>query len=98
MIARVFRVTVHDGKQAEFSEFFKNTALPLVQSQPGIVSVTAGLPRPETPNEFCMVMVWHDVEALKAFAGEDWRKPHIHPDEAETVRDRSLHHYELVES
>jgi heme-degrading monooxygenase HmoA len=97
MIVRVFRVTVHDGKQAEFSEFFKTTALPLVQSQPGIVSVTAGLPRPETPNEFCMVMVWRNVEALKAFAGEDWRKPHIHPDEAETVRDRSLHHYELVE-
>ena len=97
MIVRVFRVTVHDGKQAEFSEFFKNTALPLVQSQPGIVSVTAGLPRPETPNEFCMVMVWRNVEALKAFAGEDWRKPHIHPDEAETMRDRSLHHYELVE-
>lgn len=44
-----------------------------------------------------MVMVWRNVEALKAFAGEDWRKPHIHPDEAETVRDRSLHHYELVE-
>ena len=77
---------------------FQNTALPLVQSQPGIISVTAGLPRPETPNEFCMVMVWHDVEALKVFAGEDWRKPHIHPDEADTVRDRSLHHYELVES
>ena len=98
MIVRVFRVTVHDGKQSEFSEFLKNTALPLVKSQPGIISVTAGLPRPETPNEFCMVMVWHDVEALKAFAGEDWRKPHIHPDEADTVRDRSLHHYELVES
>jgi hypothetical protein len=32
MIVRVFRVTVHDGKQAEFSEFFKTTALPLVQS------------------------------------------------------------------
>lgn len=98
MIVRVFRVTVHEGKEAEFGDFFKNTALPLVQSQPGIVSVTAGLPRPETPNEFCMVMVWRDVEALKAFAGEDWRKPHIHPDEADTVRDRSLHHYELVES
>ena len=97
MIVRVFRVTVHDGKEAAFADFFRNTALPLVQRQPGLVSVTAGAPRPETPAEFCMVMVWRDVASLKAFAGEDWREAHIHPDEAELVRARSVHHYELVE-
>lgn len=96
MIVRIFRVTVHDGKRAEFEDFFRTTAIPLVKSQPGIVSVTAGVPRAESPNEFCMVMVWKDVDALKAFAGEDWREPHIHPDEAALVRDRSLHHYELA--
>lgn len=96
MIVRIFRVTVHDGKRAEFEDFFRNTAIPLVKSQPGIVSVTAGVPRPESPNEFCMVMVWEDVDSLKAFAGENWREPHIHPDEAALVRDRSLHHYELA--
>jgi len=98
MIVRVFRVVVHDGKQAEFGEFFHNTALPLVQGQPGIVSVTAGAPRPETPTEFCMVMVWRDVDALRAFAGDDWREAHIHPDEADLVRERSVHHYDLVEA
>jgi heme-degrading monooxygenase HmoA len=97
MIVRVFRVVVHDGKQTEFSDFFHNIALPLVQSQPGLVSVTAGAPRPETPTEFCMVMTWRDVDSLKAFAGEDWREAHIHPDEAELVRERSVHHYDLVE-
>lgn len=96
MIVRVFRVVVQDGKEARFRTFFVETALPLVKSQPGLISVTAGLPRPETPNEFCMVMVWRDVDALKAFAGEDWREPHIHPDEAAMVRERSLHHYELA--
>ena len=96
MIIRIFRVIVQDGKRAEFEDFFRNTAMPLMQSQPGIVSVTAGVPREETPNEFCMVMVWRDLEAMKAFVGDDWREPHIHPDEAELVRERFLHHYELA--
>ncbi|MCW3782178.1 antibiotic biosynthesis monooxygenase family protein [Defluviimonas salinarum] len=97
MIIRIFRATIHEGKEAEFREFFLHTALPLVKSQPGLVSATPGLPRPECPREFCMVMVWKDVESLKAFAGEDWQHPHIHPDEAELVADRALHHYDLAQ-
>ena len=96
MIVRVFQVTVHDGRRDRFEDFFLNTALPLMREQPGLVSLTAGLPRAETPNEFCMVMVWRDLEAMKAFVGEDWRDPHIHPDEAELVRERTIHHYELA--
>ena len=97
MIVRVFQVTAQEGKEREFEEFFREEALPLVARQPGLVSVTAGVPRAETPRDFCMVMVWRDVESLKAFAGEDWQKPHIHPDEAALVESRTLSHYELVE-
>ncbi len=31
MILRIFRAFTHPGKQAEFREFFVNTALPLVE-------------------------------------------------------------------
>jgi len=96
MIIRVFRVVVQDGKRKQFETFFRDTAIPLVKGQPGIVSVTAGVPRPETPDEFCMVMVWESLEAMKDFIGEDWRSAHVHPDEAELVRERSIHHYELA--
>ena len=96
MIIRVFRVVVQEGKRDAFETFFRETALPLVNAQPGIVSVTAGLPRPECPNDFCMVMVWNDLDAMKAFVGEDWQSAHILPEEAELVRERSIHHYELA--
>ena len=96
MIIRIFRVVVQPGKRAEFEDFFRNTAIPLMQRQPGLLSVTPGLPRPETPDEFCMVMVWQDLDALKAFVGEDWRDPHIHEDEAVLVKDRFIHHYEAA--
>lgn len=98
MIVRVFQVTVHDGKEKEFEKFFRETAVPLMEDQPGLVSVTAGVPHRETPNEFCMVMVWKDLDALKAFTGAGWRDAHIHPDEAHLVRARSVHHYELAEA
>jgi len=96
MIVRVFRAVVHAERRAEFETFFRTKAIPLMQAQEGLVSLTAGLPRPETPNEFCMVMVWRDVAALAAFAGEDWRQPHVDPSEEGVVKERHLHHYELT--
>lgn len=98
MIVRIFQVTVHEGKRDEFEDFFRNTALPLMKRQPGLVSLTAATPREETPDNFCMVMVWKDLEAMKAFVGEDWQSAHIHPDEAALVKARTISHYELAET
>lgn len=98
MIVRVFRVTVHAGKEDEFRRFFLDTAIPLMKRQPGLISLTPGLPRPETPDQFCMVMVWQDLDAMKAFVGQEWRNPHVHPDEAALVKERTIDHYELADA
>ena len=98
MIMRVFQVSTHPGKEAEFAEFFHGTAIPLMRSTEGIVNVLPGAPRAESPRQFCFVMIWRDLDALKAFAGEDYESPHIHPDEAALVAHRSIRHYELVEA
>ena len=93
MIIRVFRAVVHDGKQDDFRSFFLGTALPLIRSQDGIVSASVGLPHQSSPNEFCMVMVWRDIEAIKGFAGESWDQAVVHPDEAHLLRETSVSHY-----
>jgi quinol monooxygenase YgiN len=98
MIIRIFQVLVRPGKEAEFADFFLNTAIPLMQGTPGIVSVLPGAPRADNPREFSFVMVWKDIESLKAFVGEDYQSPHIDPAEAELVEARSIHHYDLVTS
>jgi quinol monooxygenase YgiN len=98
MIVRVFQVTTHPGKEAEFGRFFHETAIPLMKRTPGLVSVIPGAPRESSPTEFCMIMIWQDLDALKAFAGEDYESAHIHPDEAELVKARTIKHYELVET
>lgn len=97
MIMRIFQVTTHPGKEQAFSTFFHEVAIPLMQNTDGIVSILPGAARPETPNEFSFVMVWRDLDALKAFVGEDYTSPHIAPDEAELVASRHIGHYDLVE-
>jgi hypothetical protein len=41
-------------------------------------------------------MIWRDLEALKAFVGDDYANPHIDPAEAEIVESRLIRHYDLV--
>ncbi|WP_425050772.1 putative quinol monooxygenase [Psychromarinibacter sp. S121] len=98
MIMRKFQVRTRPGKEAEFATFFHDTAIPLMKATDGIVEVLPGAPRPETPREFSFVMVWRDLDALKAFVGEDYASPHIDPAEAELVEKRTIRHYELAEA
>ncbi|MDF0595082.1 antibiotic biosynthesis monooxygenase family protein [Psychromarinibacter halotolerans] len=97
MIMRIFQVRTRPGKEAEFATFFHETAIPLMKGTDGIVEVLPGAPHPDTPREFCFVMVWRDLDALKAFVGKDYASPHIDPAEAELVEERTIRHYELVE-
>ncbi|MCA0869621.1 antibiotic biosynthesis monooxygenase [Seohaeicola saemankumensis] len=96
MIVRIFRVVIYEEKIESFKSFMLETAMPLMRQQEGLVSIQPCLPRPETPTEFCLIMVWKSLDALVAFAGRDWQQPHIHPDEEGIVRERHLHHYELA--
>ena len=98
MIIRIFQVVTRPGKEDAFGKFFHETAIPLMKSTKGIVSVLPGAPRPDSPREFSFVMVWEDLASLKAFVGEDYQSPHIDPEEAELVESRSIKHYDLVES
>ena len=98
MIMRIFQVVTRPGKEAAFARFFHETAIPLMKSTEGIVSVLPGAARADSPREFCFVMVWKDLESLKAFVGEDYQSPHIDAAEAELVESRTIKHYDLVEA
>ena len=98
MIMHVFQVTTHPGKEAEFARFFHDTAIPLMRRTPGLAVLYPGAPRENSLGEFCMVMVWENLQALKAFMGDDFESAHIHADEAELVATRTFRHYHLVEA
>ena len=96
MIMRIFQVTIRPGKEAEFSRFFHETAIPLMKGTDGVVDVYPRAARPESPREFAFVMVWRDLDALKGFVGEDYTTPHIDPAEDALVEARLIRHYDLV--
>ena len=44
MIIRVFRPTIHPGKESEFESFLRETAIPLMSQQSGLVAQHVGKP------------------------------------------------------
>ena len=94
MIIRVLRITVREGRVEDFKRHISETALPRVRSQPGLVTINVGLPRPDAPNTFSIVMTWDSIASLKAFAGEDWEQPRIMDGEEDIVVRREIEHYD----
>ena len=96
MVIRVFRPTIHPGKEAEFESFLRNTAVPLVSRQSGIVAQHVGKPRDPSSTEYLYVTVWQDVESIRAFAGGRWQEAVIAPGEEHLLRDTWIGHYEAL--
>lgn len=96
MIIRVFRPTIHPGKESEFESFLRDTAIPLMSQQSGLVAQHVGKPLESSSNEFLYVTVWEDVESIQAFAGERWQEAVITPDDEHLLKDTWIRHYEVV--
>ena len=94
MIIRVFRPTIHPGKERDFESFLRETAVPLVSQQSGLVAQHVGTPRDPSSTEYLYVTVWEDVESIRAFAGEHWQEAVIAPDEEHLLKDTWIEHYE----
>ncbi|MGH8835512.1 MAG: antibiotic biosynthesis monooxygenase family protein [Actinomycetes bacterium] len=96
MIIRVFRPTIHSGKEREFEAFLHDTAVPLVSRQPGLVAQHVGKPRDSSSTEYVYVTVWEDVESIRAFAGARWQEAVITTDERHLLEDTWIGHYEVL--
>ena len=96
MIIRVFRPTIRPGKEREFEAFLRDTAVPLVSKQAGLVAQHVGRPRDPSSTEYLYVTVWEDIESIRAFAGERWQEAVITPDEEHLLEDTWIGHYEVL--
>jgi heme-degrading monooxygenase HmoA len=96
VIIRVFRPTIHPGKESEFESFLREAAVPLVSQQSGLIAQHVGRPRDSSSTEYLYVTVWEDVESIRAFAGERWQDAVIAPDEEHLLKDTWIRHYEVM--
>jgi transposase/heme-degrading monooxygenase HmoA len=93
VILRIFRARVKPGMHAHFARLCRETSMPLVMAQPGIIYFHIGKPMPQRPDEFVLVSAWEDLESIQRFAGERWEEPIIMPGEAPLVEEVSVQHY-----
>jgi heme-degrading monooxygenase HmoA len=96
MIIRVFRPTIHPGQEREFESFLRETAVPLVSRQSGLVAQHLGKSRDPSSTEYLYVTVWEDVDSIRAFAGERWEEAVIAPEEEHLLQDTWIAHYEIL--
>lgn len=94
VIVRVFRGRVRPGMGSAFERFVHQRAIPQLRSQPGMLSVHLGRPTPASPEEYMVITVWRDVDALRGFAGESWDRVVMGRDEARLLTDAWVHHYD----
>jgi len=95
VIIRVFRARIRPGHNAEFEALLREVSIPLVARQDGLLACYVGRPIGANGDEFTMVSVWRDLEALQAFTGDAWERPVI-PDEREAavILESFAHHSE----
>jgi heme-degrading monooxygenase HmoA len=98
MIIRVFRPTIHPGKESEFESFLAEVAIPLVSRQSGLVAQQVGKPRDPSSTEYLYVTVWEDVDSIRGFAGERWQEAVIAPDEEHLLKETWIGHYDVIET
>jgi heme-degrading monooxygenase HmoA len=96
VIIRVFTPTIHPGKENEFEAFLRDTAVPLVARQAGLVAQHVGRPHGPPATEYVYVTVWEDVESIQAFAGEDWQEAVITAEEEHLLKQTRIVHYEVL--
>lgn len=96
MIIRVFKPTIHAGKEADFEAFLRDTAVPLVSRQTGLVTQHVGRSRDPHSTEYLYVTVWEDIDSIRAFAGERWQEAVITPDEEHLLTETWIGHYEVL--
>jgi heme-degrading monooxygenase HmoA len=96
VIIRVFRARVHPGHEDEFERFVLATGLPMVEGAAGCTHVSAGKTRWSEQLEFVVVTHWSSVDALQAFAGQDWQHAVVEPEEEHVLAQVFCDHYERI--
>lgn len=94
MIMRVLRARVKPGKLRDYQRLCEEKSFPHLRATPGLVALHMGAPLVSHPDGFVVVTVWRDLDALVAFAGEQWREVVVLPGEAELVEEMIVEHYD----
>ena len=95
MIIRIFRAKIMSDLLTEWQDKVEKLSIPWLKSLHGLLEYYPGKPLVSDAREFCMVMLWKDLDSLKEAVGEDITQVVLLEDEATLVEESSIDHYGL---
>jgi heme-degrading monooxygenase HmoA len=99
MIARIWRGAVRTADADEYAEYMRGTGLAGYRSAPG--NRGAWMLRRDTDGktELVMFTLWDSLDAVKAFAGENYERAVFYPEDDRYLIERDLMsaHYEVID-
>lgn len=95
MIARIWRGAVRSGDGAAYAEYMRETGVRAYAETPGNCGVWMLRRDDGERAEFMMFTLWDSLDAVKAFAGEDYEVAVFYPEDERFLveRDDKATHY-----
>ena len=98
MVVRIWRGRVPREKAEAYAHFLAERAVPDYRSVPGNLGVYVLRRELGEAVEFSTLTFWRDLEAVKAFAGEDYERAKYYPEDKDFLLDfpEEVEHFEVV--
>lgn len=99
MIARTWHGAVLTTKADAYWDYLNLTGLPDYRATAGNKGVTVLRRTEGDVTHFLLITLWESVEAIKAFAGEDYEKAKYYPEDEVFLLEKepNVTHYEVME-
>jgi heme-degrading monooxygenase HmoA len=97
MIARTWKGAVRRGDGDAYASYMRETGLAAYKGTPGNRGAWMLRRDLDDRTEFVMFTLWESVDAVKAFAGEDYETAVFYPEDERFLIERELRatHYEV---
>ena len=98
MIARIWHGITPADKADDYYAFLQRTGVTDYQATDGNRSVYVLRRIDGDQAHFLLLTLWDSVEAIKRFAGEDYRKAHYYPEDKDYLLEFEEHvvHYDVL--
>lgn len=99
MIARTWKGAVRREDADAYAAYMRDTGVPGYAGTPGNRGVWMLRRDAGSRTEFMMFTLWDSMDAVKAFAGEDYETAVFYPEDDRFLVEREIRsaHYEVVE-
>jgi heme-degrading monooxygenase HmoA len=90
VIARIWRGAVRECDGDEYADYMRKTGIPGYAGTPGNRGVWMLRRNIDDRTEFVMFTLWDSLDAVRAFAGEDYEAAVFYPDDDRFLVERDL--------